>query len=144
MNYQKIYESSIDHLDSIVQGYLEALSFTGASLDEEIAEELGLDYNENEPLLYDFNIYDITPNSTEKAREDCQDFLERARSLLNDGLDWELVGHDFWLTRNHHGSGFWDQDTLYGKENSEKLTEIAQEFGEKYAFVTDTGDIEIE
>jgi hypothetical protein len=41
------------------------------------------------------------------------------------GQDESHVAHDFWLTRNHHGAGFWDGD--YGVLG-DKLTEIAQTF----------------
>lgn len=26
------------------------------------------------------------------------------------GTAWDYAGHDFWLTRNSHGAGFWDRD----------------------------------
>ena len=30
-------------------------------------------------------------------------------------IDWRQVGHDLWLTRNGHGTGFWDRDnSVYG------------------------------
>ena len=38
----------------------------------------------------------------------------------------EKVVHDFWYTRNGHGTGFWDGDY----ENGKVLTDIAQSFGE--------------
>lgn len=50
------------------------------------------------------------------------------------------VGHDFYLTRNGHGSGFWDKPELYGEEFTEQLTELAQTFGNDdsyYDFITD-------
>jgi len=45
------------------------------------------------------------------------------------------VAHDFWLTRNHHGAGFWDGD--YSDELGEKLTDFSQEFGELDLYVGD-------
>jgi hypothetical protein len=36
-----------------------------------------------------------------------------------------MTGHDFWLTRNGTGAGFWDGDWFEG----EKLTEAAKAFG---------------
>jgi hypothetical protein len=41
-------------------------------------------------------------------------------------------GHDFILTRNHHGAGFWDRG--YG-EAGRRLTAAAQAFGEVHATV---------
>jgi hypothetical protein len=40
------------------------------------------------------------------------------------------AGHDFWLTRNHHGCGFWDGDWPSGA--ADRLTVAAHEFGEFY------------
>ena len=37
------------------------------------------------------------------------------------------AGHDFWLTRNGHGCGFWDGD--WPELIGEKLTEASKDFG---------------
>jgi hypothetical protein len=42
----------------------------------------------------------------------------------------DTIEHDFFLTRNGHGAGFWDGDY----KNGEKLTEIAKSFGEDSGF----------
>lgn len=42
------------------------------------------------------------------------------------GLDDEQVGHDFWLTRNRHGAGFWDRGL---GERGERLTKAAHPYG---------------
>ena len=36
-----------------------------------------------------------------------------------DGSFWEHAGHDFWLTRCGHGTGFWDHDSDSGNELDE-------------------------
>ncbi len=41
---------------------------------------------------------------------------------------WERIGHDFALTRNHHGAGFWDRGM--GKLG-DILTTAAQSYGEQ-------------
>ena len=38
-------------------------------------------------------------------------------------------GHDLWLTRQGHGTGFWDRVTAYGQELAERLTNYADELG---------------
>ena len=43
--------------------------------------------------------------------------------------DWSQHGHDFALTRNHHGAGFWDRGY---KEVGERLTDAADVYGEAY------------
>jgi len=51
----------------------------------------------------------------------------------------EQCGHDFWLTRQGHGTGFWDRpDNTYGNAaNREKLNNYAQFVGEFYDFVSE-------
>jgi hypothetical protein len=42
--------------------------------------------------------------------EDCRQFqADNAEDLSESGLSTERAGHDFWLNRNGHGSGFWDE-----------------------------------
>ena len=50
------------------------------------------------------------------------------------------MAHDFWLTRNGHGTGFWDGDY---PETGDRLTELAKKFGECNLYVTDDNEIEI-
>jgi hypothetical protein len=50
-----------------------------------------------------------------------------------------MAGHDFWLTRNGHGAGFWDGDLSEDVGNA--LTEAAKKFGECHLYVGDDGQI---
>jgi hypothetical protein len=59
-------------------------------------------------------------------RRDCQRFYAANQHLMNDPAQG---GHDFWLTRNHHGTGFWDRDNL-PEDVGEALTQAAHAFGE--------------
>lgn len=40
--------------------------------------------------------------------------------------------HDLWLTRNHHGCGFWDRG--YEETVGDRLTDIAHDMGERYLY----------
>lgn len=53
-------------------------------------------------------------------------------------LDPEMVGHDFWLTRNRHGAGFWDRglDVL-----GDRLTAAAHAYGEASLMLGDDGKV---
>ena len=51
----------------------------------------------------------------------------------------ERAGHDFWLTRNHHGAGFWDGD--WPEDVDEKLTEASHSWGEMDLYVGDDGRV---
>ena len=66
---------------------------------------------------------------------DCCAFLHLARSHIN---DWtmEQLGHDFYLTRNGHGAGFWDRD--FGtKESRDTMTDLSKIFGEACPYEVD-------
>lgn len=91
-----------------------------------------------DPLDANYDTDDIDPETIEKADKDCAAFIQKAGALL-DGLNMGTVGHDFWLTRNGHGAGFWDGD--YEKEVGEALTKISKEFGEVDLYVGDDGKI---
>ncbi|GAA3632936.1 hypothetical protein [Microlunatus ginsengisoli] len=48
------------------------------------------------------------------------------------------VAHDFWLTRNRHGAGFWDRG--YG-EDGDTLTEAAHAYGGVDLYIGEDGRI---
>jgi hypothetical protein len=52
-----------------------------------------------------------------------------------EGLDLSQCGHDFWLTRNRHGTGFWDRG--YEESIANKLTELSKKAGEYYVYGDD-------
>lgn len=80
--------------------------------------------------LDNFNLEDIHANAVTQALADCTKFVDKAGDLLNE-LTEEQIGHDFWLSRNGHGAGFFDRDL---GEIGDKLQELARKFGEKNAF----------
>lgn len=84
------------------------------------------------PLDSNFDLTDFDRASRRRMMFSCAEFVTRNLSLIQDAIlysnyNWEQAGHDFWLTRNGHGAGFWDRGM--GKRG-EKLTESAHEFGE--------------
>lgn len=52
-----------------------------------------------------------------------------------EGDEWDYAAHDFILTRNHHGAGFWDGD--WHAPWGERLTELAHSFGELESYLDD-------
>lgn len=53
----------------------------------------------------------LSPEALEKMQSDCTQFqAEQSAHLEACGLNSKRAGHDFWLTRNGHGSGFWNED----------------------------------
>lgn len=70
-------------------------------------------------------ISDVGASTVTQAKKDIADFMSEAEPLLTDWSE-EQIGHDFWLTRNRHGAGFWDREF----PNAEKVSEIAGKFKE--------------
>lgn len=73
-----------------------------------------------------YDLDDISQSLKDSSKADLIAFLESTNELLEDNdFNREYVGHDFWLTRNGHGTGFWDRDYKHG----DKLTELSKPFG---------------
>lgn len=109
-------------MDKFTQGYIQA--FLWSETDESTPD------GEN-PLDDNYSQSDIDPDSMAKIKRDCAMFQEVAKDLLNQAYqgeyDAEHAGHDFLLTRNHHGAGYWDRGL---GEVGDKLTVAAQLFRE--------------
>jgi hypothetical protein len=75
------------------------------------------------------------PDSVLKAAKDLRDFHEYVAEALppevSDALKEDLTGaaHDFWLSRNGHGAGFFDGDWPHRRA----LQDAAKTFGGSYA-----------
>ena len=89
----------------------------------------------------DFDIENFTVEALRAACHDCADFQESNTVDLADE-DLETAGHDFWLTRNGHGAGFWDGD--YEKEKGARLTEDSKVYGELHIWVDTDGSLHFE
>jgi hypothetical protein len=89
------------------------------------------DGNVDECLDAQFSASDIDAQSLAKMYADCADFRKANRDDLS-GIDADSAGHDFWLTRNHHGAGFWDRDL---GEIGKRLTDAAHVYGESDLYV---------
>ena len=63
-----------------------------------------------EPLDRNYDYRDIAPETLAQMAEDCRMFQDDNQTDLDAcGLSLERQGHDFWLNRNGHGAGFWDE-----------------------------------
>lgn len=85
--------------------------------------------------------YTLEHYTARKIAADCESFINENYSLFlqtPDSYDWEQFGHDFWLTRNHHGAGFWDRGL---GEIGEQLTAAAQKCGGYDPYIGDDGKI---
>lgn len=90
---------------------------------------------------------DISADTLASMREDCENFIASNAELLAE-YDTRMsceqwtgatrAGHDFWLTRNGHGAGFWDRGL--GDLGCE-LSSTAEVYGSVDLYVGDDGVI---
>jgi len=116
----------VGRLDKTTTAYLGAMLWSGMDA-------------KDEPLDKNYSLDDIDLDTINQSMDEIEMFRNKAGDLL-DGVDDEMIGHDFWLTRNGHGAGFWDRGL---GEVGEKLTEIAKSFGEAYPYVDGAGKVHI-
>lgn len=76
----------------------------------------------------------------EQARNECADFRDccERKGVNTDGWDAEQLGHDFWLSRNRHGAGFFDRPWA----DADALQVLAKTYGGAYLYTNDAGEIE--
>lgn len=119
------------------------LSIHGKSIDE--FTEAYLDcafWTEEEELSEDATVFSLAPSALDSILEDCAAFLrDNAQDIEACGLGIAQCGHDFWLTRNGHGAGFWDRlshtDPKY--VHLQKLTDACKPYGSVYVEEGDDG-----
>ena len=110
-------------LDEFTGAYIEALFFTDTEpglTRENLRTPEGVDLQEcGSQLPSDYGFADLAPETLRNIMADCAKFQssECADQILADcymreGYGPAQAGHDFWLTRCGHGSGFWDRTVL--------------------------------
>lgn len=116
--------SKMTELDEFTRDYIETALWSSCD-------------DDNEPLDKNYNISDIDPETLVKMKADCADFQKQHGHLFlrKEGQ----AGHDFWLTRNGHGAGFWDGG--WEGEIGAKLTRGSKKYGEFNLYVGDDGKI---
>lgn len=138
MGFQAIFEDVGNvNLDEFTQAYLEAALWSSTD-------------SYDKPLDENYSIQDIAPDSLQKLVNLCKIFQEDNHQILDQCVDPEegqsnynygQAGHDFWLTQNGHGAGFWDRE-LPG-ELGQQLTDAAKKWKEINLYVGDDGKIHI-
>ena len=86
------------------------------------------------PLDTNCGATDLAPETLESMKADCAAFKEQYWEFICGDLSG--AGHDCWLTRNHHGCGFWDGDW---PEAGDRLTEGCEAYPEVTLYVGDDG-----
>lgn len=121
------------------------------------------------PMNENYDAEDIAESSMTSIRADCAQFVREQAAVLDycdetgdlplrgeearaKGFSdaYAMAGHDFWLTRNHHGAGFWDGDWNidlpapeggFSAQAGDVLTDAAHKFGECDLYVGDDGQV---
>lgn len=116
--------SHVDPLDPFTTAYLECAIWSSTD-------------DDGNPLDREYELADLSLDSRRDAIADCTRFQETCAHLLS-GLDASQCGHDYWLTRNGHGAGFWDRGL---GEVGDKLTEAAKAAGSADLYLGDDGKL---
>jgi hypothetical protein len=109
-----------------------------------------------EPLDKNYDRSNLSERAIENAARECIAFWSAWGSAIlaakcrrpSGGSNAKRAGHDFWLTRNGHGAGFWDGDwrdspRVFQSELLETtLTIASKRFGGVDLYVTDDGEID--
>jgi len=108
--------------------------------------------DEGVPLDRNYCWSHIADDDLNKMVADCKRFQEQQNAVIQAAIDsdkgvmygpdfgpWGRAGHDFWLTRNGHGAGFWDGD--WPEPQAEQLTAASKAFGEYNLYVGDDGKL---
>ena len=112
-------------LDAFTQAYITAALWSSRDDDDR-------------SLVDQYGVSDIHTETLEKIVRDCQRFRTQCAELLEQaedqhGLTEQQAGHEFWLTRNRHGVGFWDRKM---GRLGDALTQAAHSFGECDLYVS--------
>lgn len=95
---------------------------------------------DDKPLDANYDASDLAPEASASMRAELGDFLgllERERIDFS-AVSAEQMGHDFWLTRNGHGAGFWDRGL---GDLGDTLTKWAHSHGSSDLYVGDDNKV---
>lgn len=97
-----------------------------------------------------YSMEDLDSSAIAEIVDECREFFEdnnfywtSCESPSDEYNIHELAGHDFALTRNGHGNGFWCRSEVYGKEHADYLTDESHSFGECNLYVGDDAKLYI-
>jgi hypothetical protein len=115
----------VSNIDKFLSAYIECAIWSSTDDEGESLDRLSLD---------------LDADSLAAMRTDCDGFMKANTALLDEacirhGYSWERAGHDYWLTRNGHGTGYWDRTVLDAGGLGDALTEATRAWGEAYVYV---------
>ena len=92
-----------------------------------------------DPMDDNYSIADLSPETIRAMVADCDRFREAAGDMLDEHPDPTMGAHDFWLTRNGHGAGFWDGDWAVNGDALTAMVGWRTEFPEFHLYIGDDG-----
>lgn len=101
-------------------------TFTEAFIDCLLWSEIDCDEDGN--MRENFSDYcadDLSPEALAEIRKDCASFYAEYEDAIENEAD--RAGHDFCLTRNGHGAGFWDG--YWPEPLASELTDASKAYG---------------
>jgi hypothetical protein len=119
-------------LDDFLAGYLETLIWQAPEGDD------------GELIEATHGVHDFSDDALTAITADCVAFCTKALAILSEidsdgdhpdqqrGELWAKAAHDFCLTRNHHGAGFWDGDY---PTHGDTLTDISETFSNTDVYI---------
>ena len=153
----KLSKATVSYLETILWAETVMLPVTedelvdGCMDVDEDHELYGLE--ECTPLDDHFGFDDFTEESLRKAQADIDDWFEyleendlydRAEERQGD----DRIAHDFWLTRNGHGAGYWDGDYDDRDDDDDTLgrdlTDACKPYGSQHVWVDESGNLHLE
>jgi hypothetical protein len=97
------------------------------------------------PMDDNYDTDDISNETWNEMVKDCEDFqqaqaadLQLAYNHPKVKYDESSAGHDFWLTRNGHGAGFWDRGL---GTVGDRLSKASKPYGEVNLYIGDDDKI---
>jgi len=94
-----------------------------------------------EPFDANYSREDIALSSALSMARECRDFMRENYDDLSAyafELSMDSAGHDFWLTKNRHGAGFWDRGL---GDLGKRLSDASKAYGSTDLYLGDDGKI---
>lgn len=126
---------TLAQLDDFTRGYILAMFWTND--DDASSGEYSTSGRPEEMFAK------LAPEALAQCERDCKAFYADCGHLWCDTeLNNERADHDFWLSRNHHGTGFFDSDYLPDDIRSQ-LQDESHKAGERDLYLGDDGKLYI-
>ena len=121
-------------MNTAEQAEYRRVALFGGVLEAIIWSTPALRFEDDQDMMDDHvTTHDFDGAAIESLESDLEGFCEMIAADIQD-MEPGQLGHDFALTRDCHGAGFWDRG--YG-ERGERLTDAAKSFGSVEAYLVE-------